>query len=127
VRLPLAADENLREVIAHEMDRQTPFKVERVDFAVRVLERDAEARQLNVEVTVATKRVIASTLAALRRHGVDANGVVAEAERPQDPPSDYLLPFEAADARPRRRRLVTVALAGCLLLLAGAAVWIPIA
>jgi general secretion pathway protein L len=127
VRLPLAADENLREVIAHEMDRQTPFQVERVNFAFRVLERDAEARQLNVEVTVASKRVIATALAALRRVGVDANGVVAEAERPDDPPSAYLLPFEVAGAEPRRRRLAAVALAGCLLLLAGAAVWMPIA
>jgi hypothetical protein len=82
LRLPLAADENLREEIAHEMDRQTPFEVERVDFAFRVLERDADARQLNVEVSVATKRVIASALGALRRLGVDVNGAVAEAERP---------------------------------------------
>jgi general secretion pathway protein L len=127
VRLPLAADENLREVIAHEMDRQTPFQVERVNFAFRVLERDADARQLTVEVSVASKRVIAAALVALRRLGVDANGVVAEAERPEDPPSAYLLPFEAAGAEPRRRRLATVALTGCLLLLAGAAVWMPIA
>jgi general secretion pathway protein L len=127
VRLPLATDENLREVIAHEMDRQTPFEVERVNFAFRVLERDADARQLNVEVSVATKRVIASALGALRRLGVDANGAAAEAERPEDPPSAHLLPFEAAGAEPRRRGLATVALAACFLLLAGAAVWMPIA
>ncbi len=127
VRLPLAADENLREVIAHEMDRQTPFEVERVDFAFRVIERDADARQMNVEVTVATKRAIATALAALRRLGVDANGVVAEADRPDDPSSGYLLPFQVAGAERRRRRLATVALAACFLLLAGAAVWMPIA
>jgi len=127
VRLPLAADENLREVIAHEMNRQTPFEVERVDFVSRVLERDADARQLNVEVTVATKRASATARAALRRLGVEVNGVVAEAERPEDAPSDYLLPFEAAGAERRRGRLATVALAGCFLLLAGVAVWMPIA
>jgi general secretion pathway protein L len=98
-----------------------------VDFAFRVLERDADARQLNVEVTVATKRVIATALAALRRLGVEANGVVAEAERPEDSPSAYLLPFAAAGAERRRRGLTTVALAGFLLLLAGVAVWMPIA
>jgi general secretion pathway protein L len=127
VRLPLAADENLREVIAHEMDRQTPFEVERVDFAFRVIERDADTRQMNVEVTVATKRAIAIAVAALRRLGVDANGVVAEADRPDDPSSGYLLPFQVAGAERRRRRLATVALAACFLLLAGAAVWMPIA
>jgi general secretion pathway protein L len=127
VRLPLATDENLREVIAHEMNRQTPFEVERVDFAFRVLERDVDAQQLSVEVTVATKRASATALTALRRLGVGVNGVVAVAERPEDPPSGYLLPFEAAGAERRRGRLATVALAGCFLLLAGVAVWMPIA
>jgi general secretion pathway protein L len=109
------------------MNRQTPFEVERVDCVSRVLECDADARQLNVEVTVATKRASAAARAALRRLGVEVNGVVAEAERPEDAPSDYLLPFEAAGAERRRGRLATVALAGCFLLLAGVAVWMPIA
>jgi general secretion pathway protein L len=98
-----------------------------VDFAFRVLKRDADARQLNVEVTVATKRATATALGALGRLGVDANGVVAEAEHPEESPSDYLLPVEAAGAERRRGRLATVALAGCFLLLAGVAVWMPIA
>lgn len=127
VRLPLAAEENLREVIAREMDRQTPFHIDRVQFAFRVLERDADARQLTVEVTAASKRVIAAALAALRRLGVDADGVVADAERPEDPPSAYLLPFEAAGGEPRRRRFAIAALAACFLVLASAALWLPIA
>lgn len=50
--LPLAAAENLREVLAFEMDRHTPFKAEQVYYDFRIVTRDAVKRSLRVELTL---------------------------------------------------------------------------
>lgn len=50
--LPLAAEARLRDVLAHEIDRQTPFAADQVCFEGRVTGRDAAAGQLRVELLV---------------------------------------------------------------------------
>jgi general secretion pathway protein L len=50
--IPLAAEENLREVLAFEMDRHSPFKAEHVYYDFRVIARDPAKRSLRVELTV---------------------------------------------------------------------------
>jgi general secretion pathway protein L len=50
--LPAAAEDNLRQVLAFEMDRQTPFKADQVYFDSRVLGRDATGRNLRVDLVV---------------------------------------------------------------------------
>ena len=55
VDLPLAAAENLREVLRFEMARLTPFTAEQVYFGARVLARDAVARRLEVDLAVARR------------------------------------------------------------------------
>lgn len=50
--LPAAAEDNLRQVLAFEMDRQTPFKSDQVYFDSRVLGRDASGRNLHVELVL---------------------------------------------------------------------------
>ena len=59
--LPIAAKENLRQVVAYELDRFTPFKPEQVYFAVKTLETSHEAGQISVMV-VLTRREILDTL-----------------------------------------------------------------
>ena len=58
VALPLAAEENLRQVLTFEMERQTPFRSDEVYFDYRVLERDTSALQLQVELSVAHRNVV---------------------------------------------------------------------
>ncbi|MEO8162026.1 MAG: hypothetical protein ABI588_11465, partial [Arenimonas sp.] len=50
--VPAGAEPRLREMMAHEIDRQTPFALEQVSFEPRVLSRDAATRQLRVELVV---------------------------------------------------------------------------
>src|SRR5580765_4978568 len=50
--LPAAAEDKLRQVLAFEMDRQTPFKADQVYFDYRVVQRDAVAKNLKVELHV---------------------------------------------------------------------------
>jgi general secretion pathway protein L len=63
--LPLAAESRLRDVLVHEIDRQTPFTPDQVTFEARVLERDAAARQVRAELLVWPKAGLDAALARL--------------------------------------------------------------
>jgi general secretion pathway protein L len=52
VSLPLAARENLREVLSFEMDRHTPFQAEEVAYDHRIVRTDAAAKRVAVELAV---------------------------------------------------------------------------
>ena len=56
--LPAAAKENLYQVVAYELDRYTPFKVEQVYFAVKLLEGVNEPGQLRVMLILTTREVL---------------------------------------------------------------------
>ena len=45
--LPLATEENLREVLAFQMDRQTPFTVEQVYYDYGVVARGRKTRTVS--------------------------------------------------------------------------------
>ncbi len=62
VRLPLAAEENLRQVLAFEMERHTPFHADDVYFDYRLKARDSKQRRLDVDLTVVQKPVVDEAL-----------------------------------------------------------------
>jgi len=53
VTLPIETEENLREVLSFEMDRQTPFTPDQVYYDYIVNERDKQARTLDVSLILA--------------------------------------------------------------------------
>ncbi len=116
VEVPIAAAENLREVLAFEMDRHTPFSSDEVLFDFRVAGSDAELQRLNVEVLVARKRDVDEALALAGTLGLSPDrvtGPAAEAE------AFNLLPRAE---RPRPSRVVprlVAAMAVVTLVLAG--------
>ncbi|MFT3806950.1 PilN domain-containing protein [Arenimonas sp.] len=63
--LPSSAEPRLREVLAHEIDRQTPFPADQVVFETRVLGRDTATKQLQVELVVVPRAVLDAQLEAL--------------------------------------------------------------
>ncbi len=69
MRFPLAAEDNLRQVLGFEMDRQTPFKADQVHFDWRELERDLRARQVEIELALVPKPVADPLLAAATEAG----------------------------------------------------------
>lgn len=77
VTLPLAAEENLREVLSFEMDRQTPFPANTVYYDYVVTARDTRRRTLTVDLIVAPRTVVDETLAALRQRGITIDVVTA--------------------------------------------------
>lgn len=75
LNLPAAAEDNLRQVLMFEMDRQTPFKADQVYFDHRIVERDTAAKNLRVQLTVVPRAQLDAELGALSACGVDLDGV----------------------------------------------------
>ena len=73
--LPAAAEDNLRQVLGFEMDRQTPFKAEQVYFDSRVLGRDASGRNAQVELVLIPRAQLDQELAALPAGAAELDGV----------------------------------------------------
>jgi len=65
VLLPTAAEENLREVLGYDMERQTPFRSEDVYYDYRVVERDAATGQLRVDLVFARRGIVDEALSLL--------------------------------------------------------------
>ena len=65
ISVPASAEARLREVMLHEIDRQTPFSYDQVSFEPRILSRDAQTRQLRVELVVLPRARLDAALALL--------------------------------------------------------------
>ncbi len=121
--LPLAAEENLRQVLAFEMERHTPFSVDHVYYDFEILERNSKARHLTVRLVVVPRRILGEWLERLSSWGLHPAAVnVANAE----PNSINLLPEEKRPSKSKSLPRINLALTGLLLVLVAAAVLLPL-
>ena len=75
VVMPLAAEANLRQALAYEMDRHTPFNADEVFYNWRNLSRDRELGQLHFELYVTPREPVEAQVELLRRLGLAPTGV----------------------------------------------------
>lgn len=68
--LPLATQENLREVLGFEMDRHTPFTARQVYYDYRILARDTRKGLLSIQLLYAPRRFVDQTLDSVNRLGL---------------------------------------------------------
>ena len=108
--LPAAAEPRLREVLAFELDRQTPFSADQVSYHGRVLSRDVAAQQLHVELLVLPRTRLDAELLALGALGADAAGVDVLGDDGRRLGVN-LLPASRRDARSDPSRRLALALA----------------
>ncbi len=114
--LPLAARDNLLQVVAFEMDRQTPFNVAQVYYAARELPIPAAAGRVQVELVAVMRQTLDPLLARLRAQGIAIDAV--DVARADDRLGVNLLPPEQTPRRAHPRRRLNLALgAACVLLL----------
>lgn len=114
--LPLAARDNLLQVVAFEMDRQTPFDAAQVYYTARELTTPAAAGRFNAELVAVTRGTLDPLLARLRAQGISIDAVDVAAAH--DRLGVNLLPPEQTPQRVRPRRRLNLALAAaCMLLL----------
>lgn len=73
--LPLAAAENIRQVLQFEMDRLTPFKAEDVYYDYQLQQRDKQANTLKLQLIVSPRRIVDPLVNALEGRGIRLNGI----------------------------------------------------
>lgn len=118
ITLPLVAEQGLREVLGHEMDRYTPFQAADVAWSARITARDRAAEKIQVALTVLPRAPLQPLLAILARRGLTPTGIEAiGADRvtrsvPLTPPK--------ATRRSRLGLLATGAIAALLMAAVGA-------
>jgi general secretion pathway protein L len=115
VVLPLAAEANLRQALAFEMNRQTPFSADEVCFDYRVLGRAKDAGQLRVELVVTLREPLERDIASLAPRGMAPTGVDAELDG--RPAGLNLLPLEMRFRMVNRRARANLMLAGATVVL----------
>ena len=125
VDLPMAAAENLREVLSFEMDRNTPFRADEVAFDYRVTGTDPIAKRIAIDLTVVPRTLIERAIAVAETFGVTpdrvapiGSGVVGSAMN--------LLPSAERNGRGTFAAPLSVSLTIIALVLAVAATYLPL-
>lgn len=115
LNLPLAARDNLQQIGAFEMDRQTPFRVEQVRYDVREIRAPAPPGRFAAELVVVPRHALDPLLAKLAASGlqVDAVDVSFGADRL----GANLLPAELASRRKHPRQRLNLALGAAAIVL----------
>ncbi len=122
--LPAAAADRLRDVLAFELDRQTPFRSEDVAFDHRLLRRDEVTRQLEVELVVLPRAALDAALAPLGPQAAHLDGVdVRDPDTPDSALGVNLLPPERRATRRDPTRRLNLALLALAVLGTGIALW----
>jgi general secretion pathway protein L len=125
LQVPAGAEPRLREMMVHEIDRQTPFPPDQVSFEARVLARDATTRQLRVELVVLP---LARLQALLEQLGPLAPGLAGVDVIAPDGGAlgVNLLPAAQRVQRSDRARLLHLGLAAAVLAIVFASLWITL-
>src|SRR5262249_14555290 len=123
--LPAAAQRNLAQVIAFEIDRRTPFNRDEVYWAHRVTELDRAKKRMRVELVVVLRTVAAAALRTAAALGI----AVARAEVASAETATFVLD-RSLSSRGRRApgaaTVVSASLMGLAVLLAAAALLLPL-
>jgi general secretion pathway protein L len=127
LRLPLAVEENLRQTLAFELDRQTPFKAEQVYFDSIVRERRPAEQQLRAELIVLPKAAVDQPVSQAAALGLALNGAVLASDLLEfGARSPNFLAATLPSPRFRQRLWINVALLLLALLLAASALALPV-
>lgn len=126
VSLPLAASENLREVLGFEMDRHTPFKADEVYFDYRLVAKDAAGKRLSVDLVVATRAFVDGALEQLAAWGIAPDRLGVQGERAAGLEGFNLLPAAASGREDRRGSRLAWGLAVTACALLGVLVYLPV-
>jgi general secretion pathway protein L len=122
VSLPSAAERDLGQVLAFEMDRETPFKAEDLYWNHRIEASDRQSGRLSVRLVLVPKAGLVALLTALEQAGIHPR----RAEIADGPDAGAYLPLDGNDGRaqPPASRLLWPA-AACCAALGLAAAMIP--
>jgi general secretion pathway protein L len=75
ISLPLAAESNLPQVLAFEMDRQTPFKASGVYYDWKIIERGGTSGQLRLQLYVVPRPEVDELIKKVSDAGISLAGI----------------------------------------------------
>ncbi len=114
VTLPLAAERELDQVLAFEMDRETPFSAEEIYWNHRIAAADRQNGRLSVRLSLVPKANLDPLLTALAHIGIQPRRV----EIADGPDNGFYLPLNGDGSRAHRdsTRLLWSVAASCAVL-----------
>jgi general secretion pathway protein L len=120
VSLPVAAERELDQVLAFEMDRETPFKPEELYWNHRIIAVDRQNGRLSVSLSLVPRATLDPLLATLAQIGIRPT----RAEIADDPDKGFYLPLDGDGGRAHHAstRFLWPAAACCAALALAAAV-----
>jgi len=102
--MPAAVEENLRQVLAYDLDRHTPFKAEELYFDARVVERQPARSTVTVDLAAARRASVDPALKHVAAWGADVAAVVPAPPENAAESRLNLLPPELRTSRSLLRR-----------------------
>jgi general secretion pathway protein L len=126
IELPLAALENLREVVGFEIDRYTPFRADEVAYDARVASVDSQAQRARVELLVAPRSLLEGAMDLATRLGLVPDRISVAEGAAEGPMPINLLPPVDSSAKSGLMAKLSVGLAAIALGLVAIAAWLPL-
>lgn len=124
--LPLAAEDDLRQALRYQIDRQTPFTQDEIYFDYETGARDTENERLTVDLTVVPKTVVDAAMDSAAAWGLAPDIVdVADVESGPRPRLNLIHDARRAAAG-KGWRQVNLMLALLALALFGAVIYLPL-
>jgi general secretion pathway protein L len=78
LKLPAALEENLKQALAYDLDRHTPFKADELYFDAAVTGRDAARGEIRVDLAAARRNVVDQALQHTTAWGAETVAVVPD-------------------------------------------------
>ncbi len=126
VAMPAATEENMRQVLAFEMDRLTPFKADEVYFDHRVVSREEAAGQILVLLAVARRELVDDRVQRLRALGANVQGVAVRDESGAGAALDLMPNEQRGEGETSRERIAQRTLLAALVVLLCVALLFPV-
>ncbi len=124
--LPLATEENLREVLAFEMDQHTPFPASKVYYDFVVTGRAADRQEISVDLVYSPQSAVDTLLDSTSLHGFKVDVVTSRSRDGSNLHGVNLLPQEQRRVRRINVQRLNVALAALCVVLLVTAIVLPI-
>lgn len=123
ITLPLATEENIKDVIAYEIDRYTPFKKEDIYFDVNIIDKNKSENKLTVLITVVKKAILDEVLSFCNESGVVLNKTFSK----DNNTTELFFTGLPAEATEKAKKTNNGFLVICILVLLVIALCIPVA